>query len=68
MVPSLELPAWLRDGTVQLLLVLLVALLAAFASIASFLYGSPGGSPSRMEIGLLVLSTALLWYVAILSN
>lgn len=61
-------PAWLRDDTVQLLLVLLAALLSAFASIASFVFASGTGSPTRLEVGLLVLATALLWSVAILSN
>lgn len=70
MAPSFDdlVPAWLRDDTVQLLLVLLTALLAAFGSIVSFVYGSSSGSPSRLELGLLVFATVLLWYVALLSG
>ncbi len=61
-------PAWLRDDTVQLLLLLLVALLAAFGSIASFVFVGDGTSPSRFELGLLVLSVFLIWFVSLLSG
>lgn len=70
MAPGFDelVPAWLRDDTVRLLLVLLAALLAAFASIASFVFVSAGGDPTRTEVGLLVISVVLLWYVALLSG
>lgn len=61
-------PAALRDDTVRLLLILLVALLAAFASIASFVFGPGNSGPSRMELSLLLLSTLLLWYLAMVSG
>lgn len=61
-------PAWLRDDTVRLLLLLLVALLSAFGSIASFVFGGGTGSPTRLELGLLVLSVFLIWFVSLQSG
>ncbi|PSP75707.1 hypothetical protein BRC81_15090 [Halobacteriales archaeon QS_1_68_20] len=61
-------PAALRDDTVRLLLLLLVALLSAFGSIASFVFVGDGASPSRLELGLLVFSVFLIWFVSLLSG
>jgi len=63
------LPGWLRDKTNRLLLGLGLALLAALASVVSFvLYGGGSGTPGRLEIGLLVFSMFATYYLAMQSS
>lgn len=61
-----RLLALLRDDLVRTLLLLAVALLAALVSIVSFLFGeAAGGSPTRLQMGLLVFALFMTWYVAL---
>lgn len=63
--PTSPVPSWFRDATNRMLLLLALALLTGIASLVSFVFVSGGnGPPTTLELGLLVTSLGLTFYLS----